>query len=275
MAHWTITEADRDPVTGRIMVEAEQRAAARSDAPETPTEQARRTRTLTNRRGAEVSAAPASSTSLGRKEIAGIVGAVLLVLIAIAVINVLPQPSPSTDKGQGTTGPAAALAEQPPSAAPAATDAPAQVDAYAAPDGQLLGPIDASAKPAYRHSQHPGWAGVRWQGAIVWVKVDQPLDELPDLAKPTPAPTPIVVERIVEVEPPCSLDNPRYTAQLDVSLHGRPLGQATGASCDSQAEAQERAEATAAEMRANAAPPPAPCPTWAGAPFVKPDCEGE
>jgi hypothetical protein len=157
----------------------------------------------------------------------------------------------------------------PPTEAAAPTEQPAQVEAYAAPGGAQLGPIDASAPIVYRHSEHAGWGGVKSQGSVVWIEAsaDQ-LDSLPDLAEPTPKPTP---ERIyIPVEPPCDpAINPRYVAQLDVSLDGRPLGQVTGRSCDSQAAAQADAETQAAQMRARA---PTPCPTWPGPPFVKPDC---
>jgi hypothetical protein len=197
-----------------------------------------------------------------------------LVFIAVALlvawIAFRPGPPTTDDRPPATAGPAG-VAAQPPSAAPAATEQPAQVEAYAAPGGAQLGPIDANAKIQYRHSEYPEWGGVEWNDAIVWIEADHaPPTSLPDLARPTPAPTPVYIKVEVPVEPPCDVAvNPRYVAQIDVALDGRPLGQVIGRSCDSQADAQTDAETQAAQMRA-AAPPP--CPTWAGPPFVKPDC---
>jgi hypothetical protein len=193
--------------------------------------------------------------------------AIIAVMALIAWIAFRPGP-PTADRQPPTTDPAAVLAA-PPSAAPAPTEVPATVMAYAAPGGAQLGPIDATVPIQYRHSEHAGWGGVKWQGAVVWIEAEaEQLAGLPDLAEPTPKPTP---ERIyVPVEPPCDVAvNPRYVAQLDVSLDGRPLGQVTGRSCDSQDAAQADAETQAAVMRASAS---TPCPTWAGPPFVKPDC---
>lgn len=192
-------------------------------------------------------------------------GAVLIIALMALLAWLAFRPA-VTDQPP-TTSPTSAPAAL--AASPAPTSAPAQITAYAAPDGAPLGPIDAGAKPQYRHSAHPGWGGVRWQGAIVWVQAEaEQIAGLPDLAPPTPAPTP---ERIyVPVEPPCDLAvSPRYVARIDVSAaDGRPLGQVTGASCESQAAAQADAEQRAVELR-QAAPPP--CPTW-HPPLKQPDC---
>lgn len=196
-------------------------------------------------------------------------GALAFVAVAllIAWVAFRPDAAPAVPPTAAPAGASLAL----PTEAPAATEATATMLAYAAPEGAQLGPIDASATIEYQHSEYPQWGGVRWQGAIVWVKTHAigQLLGLPDLARPTPKPTPVYVY----VEPACDVaTNPRYVAQIDVSdARGVPLGQASGASCDSQAEAQARAEAHAAEMREHAPPP---CPTWPGPPFVKPDCGG-
>lgn len=195
--------------------------------------------------------------------------AIIAVMGLSAWIAFRPGP-PTTDARRPTADPAGVLAA-PPGAAPAATEQPAQVEAYAEPGGAKLGPIDASAKIQYRHSDYPEWGGVEWNDAIVWVQADPgQLAGLPDLARPTPAPTPVYIKVEVPVEPPCDVAvNPRYVAQLDVSVDGRPIGQVTGRSCDSQDAAQADAEAQAAAMRVSA---PTPCLTWPGPPFVKPDC---
>ena len=90
---------------------------------------------------------------------------------------------------------------------------------------------------------------MRHNNTILWVKGDAP-DDLPDLAEPTPVPT---VERIiieVSVEPDCDpYVNPRYSAQIEVSAGGRPIGIAIGRACESQDAAQADAERVAAEMK--------------------------
>jgi hypothetical protein len=136
------------------------------------------------------------------------------------------------------------------------TEQPAQIEAYAEPGGKLLGPIDASAPISFRHSDFPQWGGVEWNDAIVWIQADHaPPTSLPDLARPTPAPTPIIVERRVEVPievtPVCDIEtNPRYTVTIEVYDDERvPLGLVTGNGCESQAEAQANADAKADAMK--------------------------
>ena len=263
MPHTPFTDADRE-IARSVMAAAEDRAAARAETPAAPPPPARR---LTNRRGAPPPAPGAETRARPQisGKVASLVGGLVLALALVALAS-RSGPLARTDHRPPTTDHPADELAAPPSAVPAATAQSAQVAAYAAPGGAQLGPIDANAPIAYRHSDYPEWGGVRWQGAIVWVKTDAQLGKLPDLARPTPAPTPVYVY----VEPPCDPTvNPRYVAQIDVSVDGRPLGQVTGQSCDSQAAAQADAETQAAAMRASA---PTPCPTWAGPPFVKPDC---
>jgi hypothetical protein len=121
-------------------------------------------------------------------------------MAALAVYALWPS-APTTDHRPPTTAGPAGVSLAPPSVAPAPTEAPAQVEAYAAPGGVALGPIDANAPIAYRHSEYPEWGGVKWQGAIVWIEADHaPPTSLPDLARPTPQPSPVYV--YVPVEPP-------------------------------------------------------------------------
>jgi len=265
MAHHPYTEADRE-IARSIMAAAEDRAAARAETLVEPPP----ARRLTNRRGAPPPAPGAETGAkppIGNKAIAGIVGGLVLAVALIALANQFGGAGRRSPAAPPTTAGPAGVSLAPPTEAAAPTERPAQVEAYAAPQGVELGPIDP-ATPTYRHSDYPGWAGIeRRKGEIVWVKADPgQIEGLLDLAEPTPAPTP----KIIYVEPPCDpATNPRYVAQLDVALDGRPLGQVTGRSCDSQAAAQADAETQAAQMRASA---PTPCPTWAGPPFVKPDC---
>jgi len=250
-----IAEEDRDE-HGRIMMDAQNRAAARETPPEAPDEPGS-TRKLSNRRGHTAPVRPVGSYKRAIGIVGGLIGGLLLIVLSARLLPGAPAPlaervqlTAATNDGRRTTNTEHAAAAD-----------PATITAYAAPDGVALGPIPADSPLAYRHSEHAGWGGVRWQGKVVWVKGDAP-SALPDLAPPTPAPT---VERVyvpVPVEPPCDpSSNPRYTATVDVSADGRPLGTVTGASCDSQADAQTKADQRAAEMRAavpTAAPPATP-----------------
>lgn len=181
-----------------------------------------------------------------------LLSAAAILAIAAIVVYVVFRPSPATNDERRTTTPGPAVAGSQPAsqATPAAPTEGATIAAYAAPNGALLGPIPADMVATYRHSDYPGWAGVNWQGKVVWTRRPAP-DTLPDLAKPTPAPT---VERVyveVPVEPACDQEtNPRYTAQQDVyATDGRPLGQVVGKSCESQEAAQQNANDLANTMK--------------------------
>lgn len=162
--HWTITDADRDE-RGRIRTLAELLPAKEIAQPAAP---------------------PAQPLRITRKEIAGAVGAGLA---AVALLVLL--------RGAPTERPAATVTIRPTAVAPAAvvlpTAAPTalpQQAAYAAPDGALLGTVPAGLPAAYRYGS-AGWAGVLWQGAIVWVRADAgTLAGLPDL-KPQPTAAPV------------------------------------------------------------------------------------
>src|SRR5688500_13244785 len=109
MAHWTITDDDRDPLTGRIMVEAQRKAAARADAPEAPAEPPQRARHLTNRRGAPPPAPGAETGAkppIGNKAIAGIVGGLVLAVALIALANQFGGAHRRPPTTQSTAGPA-------------------------------------------------------------------------------------------------------------------------------------------------------------------------
>jgi hypothetical protein len=178
-------------------------------------------------------------------QLAGALGIITLMIVAaLLAFRSGAEPAPPV------TTRATAPAEQP-TVAPAA----AQVDAYAAPDGALLGPIPADTPLHYRHSDFPEWAGVDWQGKVVWIK-SEPAADLPDLrprppaaAAPAAAPAP----QIIYVEPspvPCDPQvNPLYSVQEDVYDGARPIGQVVGVSCESQADAQANADAAAAAMK--------------------------
>ena len=247
MARLAITDADRGP-DGRILVNPFEQEIARAmtdvGAPAPP-------------RAEEPPAA--LRRTFGRIEIAGVVGGVLLMVTLIAALNAFwPAPAPRARPTAVSTVPA-------PTAAPTLAPTPPQQDAYAAPGGALLGTIPETATLAYQHSGQPDWAGVEWQGTIVWVQTDQDVAGLPDLAPPptraprppsapasAPASAPVVVPANLPpapAEPPCDPQiNPRYTSPLLVD----PIGSVVGASCESQAEADANAVKLAEAMRATA-----------------------
>jgi|SRR6185295_1505567 len=113
-----ITQEDRDE-RGRIMIEAERRAAAQQEPPPA------RARTWSNRRSAPAAVPPADAQPrTDRRLVAGIVGALVVVLAVIGAISFLP--SPTTRRPPATN---AAPAVVPPTAAPAATIAPSATPA--------------------------------------------------------------------------------------------------------------------------------------------------
>lgn len=61
--------------------------------------------------------------------------------------------------------------------------------AYAEAEGAQLGEVPIPVDFAYRDSRHPGWAGVEWNGQVVWFPVDGDTSHLSDLAPPQVIPT--------------------------------------------------------------------------------------
>ncbi len=183
---WKVGPEDRGP-DGKILVnpfEAEiARAMTDVGAPAPPSEQA--------------DEAPARP-GLGRKELAGAVGGLVLAIILIAALNTFaPAPAPRIV-------PTATIA---PTRAPLPTPAPtvALQEAYAAPGGAVLGTVPQTVTLRYQNSAYPGWGGFDWDGGIKWVRADAAqLAGLEDLAPPTPPPPPAYVPAppIVEDAPP-------------------------------------------------------------------------
>lgn len=243
MPRLEITEEDRDE-RGRIMVEAQNRAAERETPPEAPASAPpAHARKLSNRRGQSAPALSGKSQKRTIGPIAGVLIAALLIGVTMRLSStpIAGRQPPATAPGPVDQGAPALVAHPAPTEAAGAT-----IDAYAAPDGVLLGPIDARAPIVYRYGA-TSWGGVVWQGKVVWIRADHtPPKSYPDLAPPTPAPTPIIVRVEVPVDPPCDVAvNPRYTATIDVGV----AGVASGRSCASQADAQSDAERQAAEIR--------------------------
>ena len=261
MSHLAITDADRD-AAGRIIVE---RAAS-------PTE-----RTLSDLLPAASGEAAASILptirwSFTRTELISMACAVIMLVIFVAFEVTRPAPS-ATTRSVSTAPP---LPQ--PTAAPTLTPTPPQQDAYAAPNGALLGTIPQTVTLVYQHSRYPGWGGVEWEGGIVWIQTTADVATLPDLAPPTlrpapqlpsaPASAPQAAPAVAPDAPPAPAEpgcdpqvNPRYTSPLRVD----PIGSVTGVSCVSQGDADANAVLLAEQLRASVAtadaaddvPPPA------------------
>jgi hypothetical protein len=240
---WTVTEADRDS-DGRIWVTPPARTLA-DLLPAKP----------------EGENTPRQPWRPGKMEIAGIVGGVVLAASLIAALNVFaPAPGPVARP----TATAAATA----AATIAPTPTMALQNAYASPEGALMGSLPLTSTLRYQHSGYPGWAGIEHDGAIVWVRVEDAgqLVSLPDL-KPAPTSIPRPAQRPVEapqaapapVVESCDSLNPPYQVRQQVG----GLGHVVGFSCSSAEEAQANADMLAAQMRAAAQPSPTPAPSGA------------
>lgn len=179
-----ITDADRD-AAGKIRTLADLLPPAPADVAEPTTTTARPT------------------WRPGRLELAGIVGGLVLAVALIAGLNAFwPTPAPAPRPIPTVLPPTVVPI---PTALPTLAPTPMQQDAYAAPDGALMGTIPLSATLVYQDSAHPGWGGISWDGGVVWVRTGQALAALPDLAEPTPAPAPpawIPPPAAVQVEEP-------------------------------------------------------------------------
>lgn len=191
---------------------------------------------------AQKDTAPRPAWRPGRLELAGVVCGLVLAAALIAALNTF-WPAPAPRLSAPTAAPA-------PTAMPTIAPTPALQDAYAAPGGALLGTIPLTATLAYQHSGYPGWGGVAWQGAIVWVMTDAPLAQLEDLAppptaapRPPSAPAPPIETPVAAPAEPCTLANAPFVATREVIMNGVPLEQVRAASCESQAEAEAKADA--------------------------------
>jgi hypothetical protein len=173
---------------------------------------------------------PRAPLTLTRLDALALVAGLLLATVLIAALNTFwPAPAPRLP---ATTAPAATAA--PTRAAPTAT--PALQQAYDAPAGAVLASVPLTVSLRYQHSGYPGWAGVDWHGAIVWVRTSASVVDLQDLAPPTPAPT--ATPAPVPTAVPCDPADPPFVVRLEVA----PLGTVFGTSCTSSAQAQAHAE---------------------------------
>lgn len=235
MTHMAITDDDRDErgriVIGRSLAELlpEQTAPVEGAAPPLATPR------------------PAFRWKLTRSEMVSV--AITALVLAAWVASEWLRPVPSTAHQ-------APVATAAPTVAPTIIPTPLQQTAYASPDGAQLGTIPLTATVTYQHSAYPGWAGVQWQGAIVWVQTKEETGNLIDLAPPPtvvprpPAPpiAPVVVPPARACDP---MVNPIFVIEQDVTgPKGEPLGHVRGVSCNSQEEAQANADSLAAQVRA-------------------------
>ncbi len=127
---------------------------------------------------------------LSSRQFAGSAAAVLLLSLALFALS--GQTAPATRVAVLPSAPVPTVARREPTAAPptAAPTTAAMVVAYAAPGGDVLGPILLPTAAVARFGTD--WAEVTWQGGRVWVRVsDAPsleVAELPDLQPPAPLP---------------------------------------------------------------------------------------
>jgi hypothetical protein len=189
MSYWKVTEADRD-ASGRIWVTAppERRLSdllpAPAEAPTTPS---------------------ARPWRPGRLELAGIAGGLLLAL-ALIVLIVQLTPVREVQHAASTVAVVPTVRAAVPTSAPTVRPVASavMVVAWAAPDGQVLGPIPQPLTATARFDDD--WLGVPWQGGTVWVRradwPNPPLAKLPNLAPPTPIPAPLVVYVAATAPPP-------------------------------------------------------------------------
>jgi hypothetical protein len=137
---------------------------------------------------------------LPRRQLAG--SAAVVVLLALALFALSRSTAPATSVVVRPAAPVPTAAAPPINRLELATSAPTiapptiarMIVAYAAPGGDVLGPILLPAAALARYGD--GWIQVAWHSGRVWVRTsDAPslaLASLADLQPPTPAPVVIV-----------------------------------------------------------------------------------
>jgi hypothetical protein len=147
---------------------------------------------------------PASRPPLSRRQLVG--SGAVVALLALTLFALSRQTAPAASVIVRPAAPVPTASQ--PTAAPQPTIVPPtiarMVVAYAAPGGDVLGPIVLPTAAVARFGD--GWAEVTWQGGRVWVRLsdapDLEIASLPDLQPPTPAP--IVVQ---PAAPPIAADS--------------------------------------------------------------------
>lgn len=250
MTSWIITDADRDEF-GRIKVGDDPPPADSTEAQPVPERAPARpdTRITSFLPSVAAPAAPAPRRRRRLSDVLVLAGVVALIVLAGVI---LWHTEPVASERPVSSAPSAVSAQSTPAPTlpPQPTPQPPLAASWA-PGGALTLSIDRTAveRPVARYGD--AWVLVSLTGGgEVWVAPgDLGLSpaEVRALRDLIPPPTPIVVERVVEVPAACG----DYAYVLEVKDdRGVPLGTVTGRSCASQAEAMLRAEALAAEMRA-------------------------
>jgi hypothetical protein len=169
----------------------------------------------------------------------------LLATLLITIVSVTTGITVPTSAAAPTEAPVIIIATA--TMAPPTPKALPTVQAYAAPNGTKLGEIPADSAAAYQDSRNPGWAGVEWEGQIVWVRTDADTSSLRDLAPP-PTQKAAKEPHLIVVTQTC------YTSTLNVyDARGYHIGIAEGHSCESQEAANANAENEAIAVRASEA----------------------
>lgn len=198
----------------------------------------------------------AARPALTRRELAlWSIPALLLCLVAASVlarwgapVTATPAPAPTAAAVQATPAPTLA-----PTAAALLDRA---IVAYAAPDGDILGAVEAG-----RPYTPTGRYGSTWaqldvgERAPIWVRLgDMPgltVAGLPDLApKPTPIPVPAVVPVVPAAVPAadCTETSATFRASQRVEVNGVLRGEAAAWSCVSQAAADQELARRVADL---------------------------
>lgn len=183
--------------------------------------------------------------------LAAVVGvATILILAAFAALR-----APTSPRARPTAVPAPTVAPAP-SIAPQPTVTPQlAIAAFWGPGGERAPDVDPGAIISPRARYGETWVSVALDGGgEVWIArsdaqiSDADLRALRDLSPP---PTPIVVERQIEVAPRCeSAADIRFTSDQTVTNDaGVPIGTVQGRSCYSQADAEANAQVQAEAMR--------------------------
>lgn len=209
-----------------------------------------------------------ASTPRSRESVTIIAGAVVLVLVLLAVVGVLERLAPRATTATATTPTtlptAAATALPRPTSAPAVSHRlPRALVAYDAPDGNTLGAIEPGRVYTPTAQLNTEWIQLEVAGSgLIWVKAtDLPEVQMTDLPTVTPeqptARPATAAPAAAPAEPaaPCTPETAPYKVGWRVEVDGLPVGEAFGYSCISQNEAEQRAQEAEVDLKATVTAP--------------------
>ncbi len=202
----------------------------------------------------EIKADAARRQPWTRHELAGLAVVALMATFVLLYAWSTPRAPTAAPTARATT--VATAAAVVPTVAP--TAAPVRLlAAFAAPDGVTLGTIEATRPMTPTAHYGDEWIQAQVAGSgLVWLRAaDLPGVGLigPDLAphRPAAAPAPVAQPVIISTPVPCTRDIAQYVVSRQVQAGTLPIGEATGFSCTSAAEAEANTSAHEAEVRAS------------------------